>query len=37
MLRQPQILIDDSLSAVDTHTEEAVLSHLRTLMKGELR
>lgn len=34
LLRQPQILIlDDSLSAVDTHTEEAVLSHLRTLMK----
>ena len=35
LLRQPQILIlDDSLSAVDTHTEEAVLSHLRSLMKG---
>jgi len=34
LLRQPQILIlDDSLSAVDTHTEEAVLSHLRTLTK----
>ena len=34
LLRQPQILIlDDSLSAVDTHTEEAVLNHLRTLMK----
>ncbi len=35
LLRQPQILIlDDSLSAVDTHTEEAVLGHLRTLMQG---
>ena len=35
LLRQPQILIlDDSLSAVDTHTEEAVLSHLSSLMKG---
>ena len=35
LLRQPQILIlDDSLSAVDTHTEEAVLGHLRSLMKG---
>lgn len=35
LLRQPQILIlDDSLSAVDTHTEEAVLGHLRSLMQG---
>ena len=35
LLRQPQILIlDDSLSAVDTHTEEAVLGHLSSLMKG---
>ncbi len=35
LLRMPQILIlDDALSAVDTHTEEAVLGHLRTLMKG---
>ena len=35
LLRQPQILIlDDSLSAVDTRTEEAVLGHLSSLMKG---
>ena len=35
LLRMPQILIlDDALSAVDTHTEEAVLGHLRALMKG---
>jgi ATP-binding cassette, subfamily B, multidrug efflux pump len=35
LLRQPKILIlDDSLSAVDTHTEEAVLGYLRELMRG---
>ena len=33
LLRRPEILIlDDSLSAVDTHTEEAILSHLRRIM-----
>ena len=35
LIRQPSILIlDDALSAVDTHTEEAILSHLRQIMKG---
>ncbi|MFA6542082.1 MAG: ABC transporter ATP-binding protein, partial [Bacteroidota bacterium] len=35
VLRKPKILIlDDSLSAVDTYTEEAILSQLRTVMKG---
>ncbi|MFT7696042.1 MAG: ATP-binding cassette subfamily B multidrug efflux pump, partial [Candidatus Latescibacterota bacterium] len=35
LLRQPKILIlDDSLSAVDTHTEDAVLGYLRELMRG---
>ena len=34
LLRRPEILIlDDSLSAVDTHTEEAILGHLRRIMK----
>ena len=33
LLRRPRILIlDDSLSAVDTHTEEAILGHLRRIM-----
>lgn len=33
LLRRPEILIlDDALSAVDTHTEEAILGHLRTIM-----
>ncbi len=33
LLRRPEILIlDDSLSAVDTHTEEAILGHLRRIM-----
>ncbi|MFL2541660.1 MAG: ABC transporter ATP-binding protein [Candidatus Latescibacterota bacterium] len=33
LIRLPKILIlDDSLSAVDTHTEEAILSHLRAIM-----
>ena len=34
LIRRPRILIlDDSLSAVDTHTEEAILGHLRQIMK----
>jgi len=34
LIRQPSILIlDDALSAVDTHTEEAILGHLRQIMK----
>ncbi len=33
--RDPRILIlDDSLSAVDTHTEERILNNLREVMKG---
>ena len=33
MLREPRILIlDDSLSAVDTYTEEKILSRLRGVM-----
>ena len=35
LIRRPQILIlDDALAAVDTHTEEAILDHLRSLMQG---
>ena len=35
LIRHPQILIlDDALSAVDTHTEEAILDHLHALMQG---
>ena len=35
LIRQPQILIlDDALSAVDTHTEEAILDRLHALMQG---
>ena len=35
LIRRPQILIlDDALSAVDTHTEEAILDHLHALMQG---
>ena len=35
LIRQPQILIlDDALSAVDTHTEEAILGHLREIMRN---
>ncbi|MEE2657516.1 MAG: ABC transporter ATP-binding protein [Candidatus Latescibacterota bacterium] len=35
LLRRPSILIlDDALSAVDTHTEEAILGHLRSIMAG---
>ena len=34
LIRRPRILIlDDSLSAVDTHTEEAILGYLRQIMK----
>lgn len=35
LILQPRILIlDDALAAVDTHTEEAILGHLRQVMKG---
>jgi ATP-binding cassette, subfamily B, multidrug efflux pump len=35
LMRRPRILIlDDALSAVDTHTEEAILGHLRQIMRG---
>jgi ATP-binding cassette subfamily B protein len=35
IMRQPKILIlDDALSAVDTYTEEQILSRLRSFMKG---
>lgn len=35
ILRQPRILIlDDALSAVDTYTEEKILSQLRGVMRG---
>ena len=35
LMRRPRILIlDDALSAVDTHTEEAILGHLRRVMRG---
>jgi ATP-binding cassette subfamily B protein len=35
LIRRPKILIlDDSLSAVDTYTEEKILGHLRTIMRG---
>jgi ATP-binding cassette subfamily B protein len=35
ILREPLILIlDDALSSVDTVTEETILHHLRTVMKG---
>ena len=34
-MREPKILIlDDALSAVDTYTEEKILSELRGVMKG---
>jgi ATP-binding cassette subfamily B protein len=34
LIRRPKILIlDDALSAVDTYTEENILSHLRLIMK----
>ena len=35
LIRQPKILIlDDSLSAVDTETEERILGHLQNVMSG---
>lgn len=35
VMRKPKILIlDDSLSAVDTYTEEEILKRLRTVLKG---
>ena len=35
LVRRPRILIlDDALSAVDTHTEEEILTHLRRIMRG---
>ena len=35
LLARPRVLIlDDSLSAVDTHTEETILGHLRGIMAG---
>ncbi|HBL26002.1 MAG TPA: ABC transporter ATP-binding protein, partial [Acidobacteria bacterium] len=35
LLRDPRILLlDDSLSAVDTHTEEQILRNLRTVFEG---
>lgn len=35
VIRRPKVLIlDDSLSAVDTYTEEKILSHLREVMRG---
>lgn len=35
LIREPRILIlDDSLSAVDTYTEEKILSRLREVMRG---
>jgi ATP-binding cassette subfamily B protein len=36
LIRRPQILIlDDALSAVDTYTEEQILTHLRRIMRGQ--
>ncbi|MEK6299879.1 MAG: ABC transporter ATP-binding protein [Acidobacteriota bacterium] len=35
LIRRPKILIlDDSLSSVDTYTEEKILAHLRRVMRG---
>jgi ATP-binding cassette, subfamily B, multidrug efflux pump len=35
LLRQPRLLLlDDCLSAVDTHTEEEILGNLRTVFRG---
>ena len=35
LIRNPRILIlDDALSSVDTHTEDKILNHLRTVMQG---
>lgn len=36
IIKNPKILIlDDSLSAVDTHTENTILNHLETIMKNK--
>lgn len=36
IIKAPKILVfDDCLSAVDTHTEEEILSNLRRVMKGK--
>lgn len=36
LIKKPQILIfDDCLSAVDTHTEEEILTNLKSIMKGK--
>jgi ATP-binding cassette subfamily B multidrug efflux pump len=35
LIRRPRILmLDDALSSVDTYTEEAILRHLRRIMRG---
>ena len=35
LIRRPRILmLDDALSSVDTYTEEAILGHLRRIMRG---
>jgi ATP-binding cassette subfamily B protein len=35
IIRDPRILVlDDALSSVDTYTEEAILNHLREIMRG---
>jgi ATP-binding cassette, subfamily B, multidrug efflux pump len=35
LIRSPRILVlDDALSSVDTHTEDKILNHLRTVMEG---
>ncbi|HYX68373.1 MAG TPA: ABC transporter ATP-binding protein [Terriglobales bacterium] len=35
IIRDPRILVlDDALSSVDTHTEDQILEHLRTVMAG---
>lgn len=35
LIRNPRILIlDDALSSVDTNTEDRILNHLRTIMRG---
>ena len=35
IIRDPRILVlDDALSSVDTHTEDQILEHLRTIMAG---
>lgn len=35
LIRNPRVLIlDDALSSVDTHTEDKILNHLRSVMQG---